>query len=108
MLKKLGQLGGLSADELFLWSVQKQRSGQYRIANQFIEKRWIVRSSLRLCPCCVAETRQPVEKGVVGQATWHIPFMRQCPKHRVLLMSFERVGFAGSVHYFTKRCLEQR
>lgn len=34
--------------------------------------------------------------------------MRQCPQHGVLLKSFERVGYAGSVHGFTKRCLEQR
>ncbi|WP_461428501.1 TniQ family protein [Gymnodinialimonas sp.] len=108
MLQKLGHLGGLTSDEIFRWSIEKLKNTQYRIANQLIERRWIVRTSLRLCPCCVAQTMHPDDEGIVGQATWHIPFMRQCPQHGVLLRSFERVGYAGSVHDFTKRCLEQR
>ena len=108
MLQKLAHLGGLGSDEMFRWSVKKLKSTQYRIANQLIERRWIVRTSLRLCPHCVAQTPHPYDEGIVGQATWHIPFMRQCPQHRVLLRSFERVGYAGSIHDFTKRCLEQR
>ncbi len=108
MVQKLAHLGELSSDDLFRWSVKRLKNTQYRIANQLIEKRWVVRTSLRLCPCCVAQTRHPDDEGIVGQATWHIPFMRQCPQHGVLLKSFERVGYAGSVHDFTKRCLEQR
>lgn len=108
MLQKLGHLGGLASDEIFRWSVKKLQNTQYRIANQLIERRWIVRTSLRLCPCCVVQTQHPDEEGIVGKATWHIPFMRQCPQHGVLLKSFERVGYAGSVHDFSKRCLEQR
>ncbi|WP_300020067.1 TniQ family protein [uncultured Roseobacter sp.] len=86
----------------------KLQKAQYRIAGQLIEKRWIIRTSLRLCPCCIAETAKPDDDGFVGQATWHIPFMRQCPKHNVLLKSFGRVGYTGSVHDFTKRCFEHR
>lgn len=108
MLQKLAHLGGLDTDEIFRWSVKKLESTQYRVANQLIEKRWIVRTSLRVCPHCVAQTLRPDDEGIVGQATWHIPFMRQCPQHRIDLCSFERVGFAGSVHDFTKRCLEHR
>lgn len=108
MIQKLAHLGGLDSDEMFRWSVKKLKNTQYRIANQLIERRWIVRTSLRLCPHCVAQTPHPDDEGIAGQATWHIPFMRQCPQHGVLLKSFERVGYAGSVHDFTKRCLEQR
>ena len=108
ILQKLGHLGGLTSDEIFRWSVKKLKNTQYRVANQLIERRWIVRTSLRLCPCCVAQTQHLDDEGIVGQATWHIPFMRQCPQHGVLLKNFERVGYAGSVHDFSKRCLERR
>lgn len=108
MLKRLAELGGVPKEDMFRFAVKRQKHGSYRVANQLLEKRWIIRTSLRLCPHCVAAGVAQEDDGVVGKAPWHIPFFRSCPKHRVLLCSFEPVGYAGSRHDFTKRCLALR
>ncbi|OWV40501.1 TniQ family protein [Mameliella alba] len=81
-LSILAQLGGVDRAKLLRGFVTKTSTGQYLVAGQLVEKRWITRRRLRFCPKCVAEDIAASAVGGAAQrCVWHIPSIRACPQH---------------------------
>ncbi|OLS52679.1 TniQ family protein [Rhodovulum sulfidophilum] len=103
-LSILAQLGGVDRAELLRGLVTKTSTGQYLVAGQLIEKRWITRRRLRFCPKCVAED---IAASAVGGApqrcAWHIPSIRACPQHGCRLHEDESYSHSRGPHDFAGR-----
>lgn len=109
-LLQLAALGGVELEEMRRFAVCRQENKQYRVAGQLVETRWILRTKIRFCPQCIVEDLVEFgeDGGPVGKAYWHMAFLRDCGKHRVLLMDLEPERDWGLQHDFTNRILRNR
>lgn len=103
-LSILAELGGLALSELKRGAVCKMPTGQYRIAGQLIEKRWITRRRLRFCPECVADDISADRSGGAAQrCSWHVPSVRTCIHHQVKLYDDDSYSHSRGPHDFAGR-----
>ncbi|MDA7963925.1 TniQ family protein [Ruegeria sp.] len=103
-LSILAQLGGVELAQLMCGVVCKVSIGQYRLAGQLIEKRWITRRRLRFCPVCVVEDIMADTAGGAAQrCAWHVPSIRTCSHHQVRLYDDDSYSHSRGPHDFAGR-----
>lgn len=103
-LSILARLGGVELAQLIRGVVCKVSTGQYRLAGQLIEKRWITRRRLRFCPECVADDISADTGGGAAQrCAWHVPSIRTCLHHRVRLYDDDSYSHSRGPHDFAGR-----
>lgn len=103
-LSILAKLGGVELAELKRGVVCKMSTGQYRLAGQLIEKRWITRRRLRFCPECVAENLSKDNEGGAAQScAWHVPSVQTCLRHQVRLYEDDSYSHSRGPHDFAGR-----
>ncbi|GAA6189987.1 TniQ family protein [Litorivita sp. NS0012-18] len=103
-LSRLAQLGGVELAQLMRGVVCKVSTGQYRLAGQLVEKRWITRRRLRFCPECVADDIMTDTAGSAAQrCAWHVPSIRTCRHHQVRLYDDDSYSHSRGPHDFAGR-----
>ncbi|WP_412562213.1 TniQ family protein [Thalassobius sp. MITS945101] len=103
-LSILAQLGGVELAQLMRGVVRKVSTGQYRLAGQLIEKRWITRRRLRFCPECVEDDISADTGGGAAQrCAWHVPSIRTCLHHQVRLYDDDSYSHSRGPHDFAGR-----
>ncbi len=103
-LSILARLGGVELAQLMRGVVCKVSTGQYRLAGQLIEKRWITRRRLRFCPECAAEDIMTDTGGGAAQrCAWHVPSIRTCHHHQVRLYEDDSYSHSRGPHDFAGR-----
>lgn len=103
-LKLIGATGGLDFSDLQRFAVERTDAGQYLVAGQLLEKRWIQRAKLRFCPTCVSDDLQESgHHGAALKAYWHVPFIRTCHAHSMPLFEIDAISHARGPHDFSGR-----
>lgn len=103
-LSILARLGGVELAQLMRGVVCKVSTGQYRLAGQLIEKRWITRRRLRFCPECVADDISADTGGGAAQkCAWHVPSIGTCLHHQVRLYDDDSYSHSRGPHDFAGR-----
>ncbi|WP_209835572.1 TniQ family protein [Ruegeria sp. HKCCE3926] len=103
-LSILARLGGVELAQLMRGVVCKVSTGQYRLAGQLVEKRWITRRRLRFCPECVADdVTTDTAGGAAQRCAWHVPSIRTCHRHQVGLYDDESYSHSRGPHDFAGR-----
>ncbi len=104
VLSILARLGSVELTQLMRSVVCKVSTGQYRLAGQLIEKRWITRRRLRFCPECVADDISADTGGGAAQrCAWHVPSIRTCHRHQVGLYEDDSYSHSRGPHDFAGR-----
>ncbi|GAA6177636.1 TniQ family protein [Sulfitobacter pacificus] len=103
-LSILARLGRVELAQLMRGVVCKVSTGQYRLAGQLIEKRWITRRRLRFCPECVADDISADTGGGAAQkCAWHVPSIGTCLHHQVRLYDDDSYSHSRGPHDFAGR-----
>lgn len=98
------ELGSVDLTKLKRGVVCKMQTGQYRLAGQLIEKRWITRRRLRFCPECVADDiSAPENAGAVQRCSWHVPSILTCIHHQIKLYDDDNYSHSRGPHDFAGR-----
>ncbi len=104
VLSILARLGGVELAQLLHGVVCKVSTGQYRLAGQLVEKRWITRRRLRFCPECVADDiMTDIAGGAAQRCAWHMPSIRTCRHHQVRLYEDDSYSHSRGPHDFAGR-----
>ena len=87
-LLRLSQLADVELDALSAWTPKQNEAGYFDLGAERIKFSAFTRTSMRMCPTCVAE------QGVHQKGIWQLSQIRVCPDHRCLLQDLPRPALA--------------
>lgn len=87
-IERLAALGGVDAAALQEATPTLLESGWFRLGKERIKFTGFIRTTIRICPKCVAEA--PDDMAVMHHGLWQLSSIRTCAKHSCCLVSLPK------------------
>ncbi|WP_299695231.1 TniQ family protein [uncultured Tateyamaria sp.] len=101
-LRALAALGGANAADMLRWSIKSLGHLQFRIGNDTVPNKTLLRSRPRLCPRCVledvSEGKQPFRR-----FHWNLRAIRTCERHGVSILQLPHLEHTFGNYDFVRR-----
>ncbi|WP_415919439.1 TniQ family protein [Tateyamaria sp. SN6-1] len=101
-LRGLASLGGANVDDMLRWSIKSLSNLQFRIGNDTVPNKTLLRSRPRLCPRCVMEDLSE-DKQPYRRFHWNLRAIRTCEQHDTPILQLSHLEHTFGNYDFVRR-----